>query len=126
MARLMLALTVMTIVTLALFPNLRLPDFMLLGQHADFFYHSIGFFVLTAVAAAVVGNVLLTVGSIAALAAGLEMLQALVPGREVFLSDLMASLFGTVLSALIVPFALQGWRRYVRAARSDSRSRCAQ
>jgi len=106
----------MTITILALFPNLRLPGLSLWGEHSDFFYHTIGFMVLTAVAAVATERFALAVASIAMLAIGLELLQALVPGREVFLSDLVASLLGVTLSAFLMPIAMQGWRWCVQMA----------
>ncbi|NJO35662.1 MAG: hypothetical protein HC869_23880 [Rhodospirillales bacterium] len=121
MARLVFLLVTLMIIILALYPNLKLPDYLLLGQHADFLYHVIGFFVLTAAAAVAMNKFAPTVAAIAALAIGLEMLQALVPGREVFLSDLVASLLGVTLSALFAPFAMQVWRRCARTAWLQSR-----
>jgi len=105
------------VVTLALLPNLRLPPLFHFGEYSDAIYHMTGFFVLTAMATLMVGKMATALVSMAALSIGLEGLQAFVPGREVFLSDVIASLTGVGFGALFMFMIKQPWRRRVHAVR---------
>lgn len=110
--RLLFVLMLVAIVGLALYPNIRLPELTPSGRHTDFFYHTIGFLSLTASATLILERTLRVVVSIAALAITLELLQAFIPGRSVYLTDLAASLFGVLLGAVMTTLAMHLWRRW--------------
>ncbi|MGI9486238.1 MAG: VanZ family protein [Geminicoccaceae bacterium] len=96
-----------SVLGLALYPNLRLPEFTPSGEYSDFVYHMIAFLLLTVSATIALDRNVLVVISMVSLAIALELLQAFVPGRSVFLIDVGASLLG-VLFALLT---MQIWRR---------------
>lgn len=96
---------------LALYPNLRLPELPPSGEYTDFIYHMIAFLSLTASATIAIERNLTVAASMAALAIALEFLQIFVPGRGVFLIDVVASLLGVLLGTLfaaVIPL----WRRW--------------
>lgn len=93
--------------TLALYPDLRLPELPPSGKHTDFFYHMVGFLMLTICGLMTMGRSLKMVVAMAALAVILESLQHFVPGRRVFAIDLVASLLGVTFgTALVISTAL--------------------
>lgn len=110
--RLFFVLVLGAVIGLALYPNLRLPELAPTGKHTDFFYHMTAFLLLTASAAIAVSRSLGVVASMAAFAIILELLQAIVPGRGVFLIDAIASLLGVLLGVLLVTLAIEFWHRY--------------
>jgi len=111
-ARLIFGFGAVAVVFLALLPDLQLPKFLLWREHSDVIYHLSGFCVLTAAATMATNRYLLAVIAMMILASALEFLQVLVPGREVWLSDLAASLVGVMLGAVLPLMAIQTWRWY--------------
>ena len=109
-ARLLFILGLISILGLALYPDLELPEF-LLREHSDFFYHMVGFLLLTMSAVIATDRILSVVVSMAVLAIALELLQAFVPGRSVFLIDVVASLLGVLLVAAFSPLVMRLRRR---------------
>ena len=108
----MLAVGITTVIGLALYPNLKLPEFTPSGEHSDFFYHMTAFLLLTATATVTLERSPLVLTSMAAFAIALELLQTFVPGRRVFLIDVVASLLGVLLGTLIMLLVMQLWRRW--------------
>lgn len=104
-------------IVLALLPDLRLPPLLQLGKHSDIAYHLGGFFVLTALAIVATHKIIPPVVWMVVLACLLEFLQVFVPGREVFLSDLVASLAGVVLGAVLVTLVMSAGRGSARPVR---------
>ena len=108
----MFATAMVTLITLALYPNLDLPRLSFFGRHSDILYHSSGFWVLSTIAMAATGRRASVVLGMIALAVLLEILQTVVPGRSPTMSDLFASLAGIAFSAISVAIAqLCGGRR---------------
>ena len=109
--RLLFFLGVIILSALALYPDLKLPEFSPSGEHTDFFFHMIGFLMLTICGLTTMGRRLKMVAAMAVLAIVLEALQYFVPGRRVFAIDLVASLLGVTLGvALMVSTAqLRRW-----------------
>lgn len=110
-ARFLFIFIFISVLGLALYPNLRLPKITPSGEHSDFVYHMIAFLLLTVSAAITLDRKVLAVASMATLAIALELLQAFVPGRSVFLIDAGASLLGVLLGLLFASFTMQLWRR---------------
>lgn len=106
------ALIVLTI--LALYPDLVLPEFAPSGRHTDFFYHMLGFLVLATTALAATGRTAFVLISMAILAVMLELLQMFVPGRGVFVIDVIASLLGVGLSWPLFVISTYGYRWWTR------------
>ena len=115
--RLLFVLAFILLVALALYPDLDLPTFAPSGRHTDFVYHVVGFQVLSAMAMAASGRIMLALFSMAALAVLLECLQIFVPGRGVYMIDVIASLLGVGLSWPLFVVASHGYRRLLGAAR---------
>ena len=116
-ARAAFLLGAVVMIILALLPDLRLPPVVQLGKYSDIAYHLGGFFVLTALAILATYKIVPPVVWMTILAFLLEFLQAFVPGREVFLSDLAASLAGVVLGAVCVTLAMSAGRSNARPVR---------
>ena len=102
---------------LALSPNLRLPPLLHLGGYSDIVYHFVGFFVLTATAILATQKIVPPIVWMVVLATLLECLQSFVPGREVFLSDLVAGLAGVVSGAVLVTLVTSAGPRSTRPVR---------
>lgn len=115
-ARILFILGLISIFGLALYPDLELPKFRLLEERSDFVYHMVAFFSLTTSAVIALGRVLYVVVSMAVFAVVLELLQTFVPGRSVFLIDVVASLLGVLLSAAFSPLVVRLWRRSFETA----------
>ncbi|MEM9153683.1 MAG: VanZ family protein [Cyanobacteria bacterium P01_F01_bin.33] len=115
--RLLFVPAVVVIAAFALLPDIRLPPFLNWGKHSDLLYHVLAFLLLTAMAALSMRQVLPGVMAMALLAVVLECLQTFVPGREVFWSDLVASLAGVILGAMLAWLAIYPWRGRLRTAR---------
>ncbi len=105
------------IAAFTLLPDIRMPSFLNWGKHSDLLYHVLAFFLLTAMAALSMRQVLPGVMAVALLAVMLECLQIFVPGREVFWSDLVASLVGLILGAMLAWIADYMRRDRLRMAR---------
>lgn len=116
-ARLLFVPALIVIAAFALLPDIRLPSFLNWGRHSDLLYHVSAFLLLTAMAALSMRQVLPGVMAMALLAVMLECLQIFVPGREVFWSDLVASLAGVILGAMLAWLAVYMWRSRLRMAR---------
>ena len=110
-ARFLFVLALITLVALALYPNLDLPPIAPSGRHSDFVYHMIGFLLLSITAMAACNRMMLVLFSMAALAVLLECLQFFVPGRGVFMIDVIASLLGVGLSWPLSALAIHWHRR---------------
>lgn len=110
-ARFSFILILIAVLGLALYPNLRLPELPPSGKHTDFVYHMAAFLLLTVSAKIAMARSVRVIISMATLAIVLEVLQAIIPGRRVFLIDVVASLLGVLLGALLATLAIQLWRR---------------
>lgn len=87
----------LAIVALALYPDLKLPEHRLTAGGTDFFWHILAFFMLTFGARVIWASGAVVALVMVLLAVSLEFLQYFVPGRGVFLSDVVASLTGVAL-----------------------------
>jgi len=116
-ARLLFIPALVVIAAFALLPDIRLPQFLDWGRHSDLLYHVLAFLLLTAMAALSMRQVLPGVVAMGLLAIILESLQIFVPGREVFWSDLAASLGGVALGAILGWLIVYAWRSRLRMAR---------
>ena len=110
-ARFLFIFIFISVLGLALYPNLRLPEFTPSGEHSDFVYHMIAFLLLTVSATITLDRIVFVAISMVTLAIALELLQAFVPGRSVFLIDVGASLLGVLLGTLFASLTMQIWRR---------------
>lgn len=113
-ARIVLSIGIASIIGLALYPNLKLPNFAPSGEHTDLFYHMIAFLLLTVSATITLERDLLVMTLMAGFAIALELLQAFVPGRRVFFTDAIASLLGVLLGTLLMLVATKFRRRWRR------------
>lgn len=87
---------------LALYPDLTLPEPAATRGFTDKLYHGSGFAVLAVLAGAGWGLRARVISIIVLLAIGLELLQIFSHGRGIFLSDMVANLFGAGLGLLLV------------------------
>jgi CDP-diglyceride synthetase len=109
--RVVFVLGTILIIGLALFPDLDLPTLRHWRSYSDIVYHVVGFSVLTALAVTSTNRTVLAMLTMALLATILEFLQILVPGREVWMSDLIASLSGVALGAFLAQAAAHLYQR---------------
>ena len=98
--RLLFAVTLVTVVAFALYPNLKLSRLFFGIRLIDPILHVVAFASITFVAGNTWRPRILMFGLLVFLALFLEFAQYMAPGREVHLSDAVASLSGIIVGAL--------------------------
>lgn len=92
----------LTIIIVALYPNLKLPTRLIGIALADEFYHISAFVTLTLFAAQVWHFSSSLAIKLVVFSLGLELAQSLAPGHDVQLSDAAASLSGIAIGGLLL------------------------
>lgn len=101
LSRALFFFALVTVVFVALYPNLKLPPMIIGIRLSDEFYHILAFTTLTFIALQVWQPSLPLMLLLVFFALGLELAQVAIPGRGVELSDVVASLSGVALGGMV-------------------------
>lgn len=100
-SRALFFLALLTVIAVALYPNLKLPTKIIGIALSDELFHILAFSTLTFIAVQVWNSSLSLAIKLVLFALGLELAQAAAPGHEVQLSDAVASLSGIALGSIV-------------------------